>query len=253
MKNLKKVEYLPLTVLAFGILGLALRRLLYAFAVDEKNLLVSGHPLETALWAVVLAGVAVIVLFVRKLDGSNAYEDNFGPSAVAALGHFLMGYSILMLVLLDEPGMPGRIGTVWQVMGFVTAPALVWAGFCRLKGKKPFFLIHGLTSVFLLLHVVTHYQHWSGNPQLQDYVFDLFAAVMLMLFSYYAAAFEAGMGKRRMQLATGLLALLLCGVSLSGTEFPGLYVSGSVWAAADLCRLMPKPKPRESEGTDEAS
>ena len=69
MKNLKKREYLPLTVLLFGIFGLVLRRLLYAVAVDAKNLLPESHPLALLLLVVVLSGTAVILLSVRKLDG----------------------------------------------------------------------------------------------------------------------------------------------------------------------------------------
>lgn len=251
MKNLKKREYLPLAALLFGIFGLGLRRTLYRVALDEKNLLPLGHPLEIALWLLVLAGAAVICLSVRKLDGPSDYTANFSASSIAALGHFLMGFCILMTVVLKEPSMAGTAGLLWKVTGFAAAPAFAWGGFSRLKGKQPFFLIHVAGCLFLLMHVLTHYQGWSANPQLQDYFFDLFAAVALLLFSYYTALFEAGAGKRRMQLATGLLSLMLCIISLSGTEFAGLHTCGAVWAAADLCRLNPPAMP-ESEA-DHAS
>lgn len=249
MKKCNKSGWLPMAVLALGVAALVLRRALYAVAVDEKGLLVSGHPLEILLWIAVFGGTALIAAAVRKLDGSNVYEDNFRPSNLSAVAHFLMGYSILMMVLLDGPAVSGTVGSLWTVLGCVTAPGFVWAGFSRMRGKKPFFLIHAGACLFLLLHIVSHYQSWSGNPQLQDYVFDLLAAAALMLFSYYTALFEADAGKRRMQLVTGLLAVLLCGAGLSGTEFSGLYVSGALWALTDLCSLTPKPK--ESEAADE--
>lgn len=252
MKDLKKNGWLPLAALAFGIAALVLRRLLYTVAVDEKGLLTAHHPLELLLWAVVLAGVVLIVLSVRKLDGSAAYEDNFRPSNTAALGQFLMGYTVLMMVLLNDFPLEGAVGQVWKVLGFLSAPGLVWSGSCRMRGKKPFFGIHAVTCLFLLLHLVSRYQSWSGNPQLQDYLFDLLAAVALVLFSYHCAAFEAGIGKRRMQLTTGLLTLLLCGGALAGTAYSGLYVSGALWAATDLCVLDPPPKKDEVDNHETA-
>lgn len=253
MKNLKKNGWLLLTAFASGIAALLLRRRLYAVAVDGKGLLTSNHPLSIALWGVVLISAVLITVGVRKLDGSAVYEDNFSPSSAAEAGHCFMGACILLMVLSNEFALSGIIGTVWKVLGFLSAPAMVWAGICRRKGTKPFFGIHAAVCLFLLLYVISRYQGWSGNPQLQDYVFDLMAAVALILFSYHCAAFEAGMGKRRSQLITGLLAVVLCGGALAvGTGYTGLYVGGGVWAATNLCALTPPPKKEEVESHDPA-
>lgn len=245
MKYFGKRAWLPLTAVGLGFGALCLRGALYAVAVDQKNLLIAGHPLELALWAVVFAGAAVIIAGVWKLDGSNVYEDNFSASRWAAVGSAMMAAGVLVTVLNQPSAATGTVTALWKILGFLSAPAMMWAGICRGKGQKPFFGIHGLLSLFLLIHVVSRYQVWSGNPQLQDYVFELLAAVALTLFSYHCAAFEADMGKRRMQLATGLLAVLLCGGALAGTEFTALYLSGAVWAAAELCSLEPLPKKAE--------
>lgn len=246
MKNMKKPIPLLPAVLALAAAAFVLRRLLYASAVDAKNLLIANHPLSIALWTVVLAGAALIVAGVWKSDGTAACEDNFRPSNPAALGQFLMGYTVLMMVLLNDFPLEGAVGAIWKVLGFLSAPGLVWGGICRMRGKKPFFGIHAVLCLFLLLHLVSRYQTWSGNPQLQDYVFDLLASVMLMLFSYYCAALEADMGNRRMRLATGLLTVLLCGGALAvGPDYAGLSVSGAFWAAAELYR--PELPPRKEE------
>lgn len=252
MKNLKYSRSL-LTSAVFGLAALVLRRWLYAVAVDEKGLLIAGHPLTIALWTAVLAGAVLILARVRKEHGSVLYEDSFSPSLISCFSHCFMAAAILIMVLNYEFPLFGIIGTIWKVLGFLTAPAMVWAGLSRKKGMKPFFGIHAALCLFLLLHLVSRYQGWSGNPQLQDYVFELLASVMLVLFSYYCAAFEAGMGNRRMQLATGLLTVLLCGAALAlRTDCTGLYLSGALWAAADLCVPVPPAKQEEVENHDPA-
>ena len=246
MKNLKKHSLLPAAVLGLSLAAYCLRRGLYAAAVDEKGLLAANHPLEAALWAVILAGAALIVLSVRKLPGGNGYEDNFGPSRYAPIGCGFMAATVLLMTLNTDFSLPGPAGTVWRVLGFLSAPGLVWAGRCRRKGEKPFFGIHACLCLFLLLYLVSRYQSWSGNPQLQDYVFELLAAVSLTLFSYHCAAFEAGVGRRRTQLCFGLLVILLWGAANFRAQVPALYFSGMLWALTDLCRLdLPSEKDKE--------
>lgn len=242
MKNLRKPQNLPRLTVGLGVLGFVLRWTLYAVTVDEKNLLPMGHPLEILLWLVTAAAVGLILTTVWKLDGSDRYADNFQPSVAAAVGHFAAAAGILVTVLLSGAEMSGAIAKVWRVLGFLSVPALILAGANRMQGKQPMFLLHMVACLFLVLHIVNHYQSWSGNPQLQDYVFSLFGSMTLMFFAFYQAAFDAGSGKRRMQLAMGLLAVYLCCVALSGGEYPLLYLGGAVWAATDLCSLTPVPR-----------
>ncbi len=233
MKNRKFIPGLPLLAAAFSLAGFCLRMGLYALALDIKNLLIPNHPLEMGLWAVMLLGAAVILVSVRKESSSGTFEENFVPSLAAGLGQIFLGVCILATVL-SQPAF-GLLGMLWRITGFLTAPALVWGGICRRQGKRPFFGIHGIACVFLLLHMVCQYQYWSGNPQIQDFVFELLAAVSLTLFCYHCASFEAGSGSRQRQLASGLLTVLLSGPALSGTAFPALYLGGAVFAATNLC------------------
>ena len=245
MKNYRKEYGLPVLTLALGIVCLVMRQLLYAVAVDEKNLLLRDHPLEIALWIAALGSAALIVLNVWKREGSNRYEENFGPSPAAALGHFLMAAGVGMTVLFGTPGAYGALGAVWSVLGILSVPALIWAGLCRLRGKQPFFLIHAALCLFLLMHIMNQYQRWCGDPQLMNYAFSLFAAMMLALIAYQTAAFEAGCGKRRMHLGTGLLSVLFAAAALSAGEYPFLHLGGISWALTNLCSMQPRPKEGE--------
>ena len=246
MKQEKILRLLPAVMLALGGVCFALRVELYARALDEKDLLLRGHPLEKALWAVVAAAGVLAVLAAWGQKGSDRYEDNFGPSAVAALGHFLLAGGIGATALTCVPGVFGALGTAWKFLGLLAVPLLLWAGACRFRGKTPLFLIYGEVCLFLLVHVMTQYQHWCSDPQLMDYVFALLGTIALAFFAYYTAAFAADCGNRRMHLGSGLLTVLLCSGALSGGTYPLLYLGGIVWALTDLCRLQPPPEEEES-------
>ncbi len=240
-------KWLPFTVAALGMAGLLLRRLLYSVAVDHKGLLVSGHPLELGLWAVTAVAVAVLSVAAWKLDGSNAYEDNFSPSVKAAVCHILAGAGLLLTVLLNEPTLPGTMGKAWKLLGLLSGAAMAAAGFFRVLGRKPWFWLHLLPGMFLALHLLSRFQTWSADPQMMDYLFSLAGAVALLMFSIQTASFAVGLGNRRLHLFWGLLALYCCTVNVL-SPYPGLYLGGALWAGGDLCSLEPKPKKVEDKG-----
>lgn len=245
MKKYVNAKFLPAIVALGGGIGLLLRLQLYSAAVDEKNLLVPGHPLELLLLGLTAAVMAVIVLGAWPLYGSLRYSDNFPASRLAAAGSAVAAVSAVVTVLLAQP-QTGKLFVLWKVLGLLCGPCLLAAAFCRLEGKRPHFLLHGVVSVFWLLHMICHYQEWSVNPQLQDYLYSLLASVALLMFSYYQTAFDAGSGKRRTLMAVGLAGGFFGIVSLSGDVCPLLYGGFAVWALTNLCSMTPvrrRPNP----------
>lgn len=247
MNIFRNPKHLPTVTVLSGIIGMVLRWAFYAAALDEKGLLTSMHPLGIALTAFSLLILALIAVSVWKLDGSEKYEDNFAPSIAAFTGHILAALGILLTVLLNPPRMYGNLGTAWNILGIAAPVCLIIAGSCRKKGKKPFFLLHLIPCLFLVFHIVNHYQTWSGNPQLQDDIYAVFSTTTLMFFAFYSAAFDADTGHRRMHLFMGLAAVYLTLVSLTNTEYLYLYMGCACWALSDLCSLIPVPKPPEPE------
>lgn len=241
MKTRIKPTNLPTLAVVLGFLAQILRRLLYMTAVDEKNLLVTGHPLEIVLGLLSAAVLVWITLTVWKMKGSEAYEDNFTLNPRARLGHLAAAAGILLTVLTTAPGMGGYVGKCWTILGYLAPPALTAAGIARAQGKKPFFLLDLSGCLFLLLHILCQYQRWCANSQLQDYVFALFGTIALALFAFYTAAFAAGVGNRRMQLGMGLSAVYLLIAELAATPYSWLYLGGILWVLTDLCALEPQP------------
>ena len=222
------------SVFSLGLAALVLRWQLYRTAVDEKGLLVRMHPLGLVLMALTAAVLLMIYVTVRKQEEAAVFTDRSPRSIPAALGHAVMAGMILTTVLAGGPQTSGYLATVWECLGRAAFPCLVLAGTDRLRGRKSFFLLHVVPCLFFVVHIVSHYQSWSGDPQMQDYVFALLGAMALMFFGFYTAAMEAGCGSRRMRLGMGLAAIYLCLAEMAHSAYPLLYLAGMIWVMTDL-------------------
>lgn len=238
MKRNSRGRGLSVLMLLLGIAALVLRKMLYTVAVDDKGLLLQNHPLEILLTALTAAVLTVILLAVRKLQGDRCYETLYSADLPAAFGNIAAGAGILITSLTGASGVGGYLESVWRILGLAAPVCLGLAGLARAWGKKPFFLLHVAACLFYVVHIVTRYQLWSGNPQMQDYIFALLGAVALMFFGFYTAALEAGCGSLRMMRGMGLAALYLCTGELARSSCPALYLGGIFWVLTDLCSMQ---------------
>ncbi len=236
MKQLLKTNVLPLGAAILGIIGCALRWLLYAVATDQKNLIPLGHPLEIGLWLVTAAAALLILFSVWKLRNAHRGDDRFQKNIPAAAGSGFMALCILIAVLGDGLNLSG-LALVRDLLGVLSAVALAVIAMNRCQGRRPFFLLHGLVCVFFAVHGVSCYRGWSCNPQMMDYVFTLFANTGLMLFAFYHGCLEVDMGKLRMLPGVGLLTAYCCAVALSGGEYALIYLGGALWTLTNLLGL----------------
>ena len=243
--KLSKIR-LPLTVACLGAAACMLRFCLYLLGTDEKGLLISGHPLEICLCVVTAAAAALIILRTRKQTGSCSYADNFPASVLSAAGCLLLAAGICLSVMANRiVFLP--LERIRNLIGLLCLPALVFVAVCRRKGRRPGFAAHAVVCLYLALYTTSFYSQWSRHPQLQDSFFPMMGCIFLALFAYYQTAFDADMGSRRMQLATGLSAVFCCIAATvrSGAAIP-LYLTGALWALTNLCTLTP-PNPEISE------
>lgn len=239
MKNRQKGPGLPLAMVVLGNFAMVLRRQLYLTAADAKGLLMRGTLLEMMLLALTAVAGGILLLALKKDRGGNGYEENFSASVPAGLGHVAAATGIFTMVRGTAFGMPGYMGLLWQLLGMAAPVCLVLTGILRILGKKPFFLLHVVPCLFLLVHTVGNYQLWSSNPQMQDYLFALLAILALILFAHHTAAFEAGLGNRKMVLGAGLAAVYLCLAEMGWTDYPGFYFGCVFWALTGLCKAAP--------------
>lgn len=234
MKQISGSRKLSVTVLLAGLAALALRMALYAAAVDAKGLLVRWHPLEITLTVLTLTVLAILVPGVRKQEIPAGFETHFPASLPGAFGSAAAGTGILLTVLAGSSPSGSYLDAAWQILGLAAPACFLLAGLARVLGKKPFFLLHVVICLFFVLHIVTRYQLWSGNPQLQDYVFSLLGTMTLMFFGFYTAAREAGYGNYPIQLGMGLAAVYFCLGELARSSSPDLYLGGLLWVLTEI-------------------
>ena len=235
----KKTAKLIFPPLVAGVLTLGLRLYLYRTGFDHKNILSSYHPLH--LICMGLAGLTALylALAVRKLDGSKKPRRNFPPHPLRDLAIIAAGCLIAVhgIVLFREA--TAILPRIRASLALGAACAMLLCPFVPRKKLGLKSLLHGIITVFFAVDMLCRYREWSGNPQLPDYVFQIFACIALCLCSYHRLAFDAELGKRRMLLWTSMMALYLCVSCVSGPDTEIFYLGGALWAGSCLC--SPKP------------
>lgn len=213
--------------LAAGLLGLLLRLTLLQTGMDDQGLLVTGHWADTASWLLTAATIGIVFLYTRKCTGQNAYDTAFPASALRAAGSLIAACGFLLSGTPVTTAV--RLAQAEPVLRILAAVALVAVAYCRFRGRKPSFLLHGTVCLYLALRMVCRYQIWSADPQLQHYAFYLGAHVALMLSCYQLAAFDADSGNHRSLWGWSLGAAYLCLAAVPGSEDPFFLLSGAVW------------------------
>ena len=227
---MKLRKYLPVGALLLGMECQYLRRLLYSVYLDDIGLLKTGTALEWGIYALAALSLLLFAAAARKPQ-----EMEVSPSsAIAALGQ-LIGAAGMGWTALRYPGeMPGLLGTLWKLLGIASCLCLIWSAFCVWSKKTPGFLPLLIPCLFWLVHLIDNYRGWSGQPQLQSYLFALIGTMAMALFAYYTAAEAVGMGKPRLRVFSALSACFFClAAMLPGPEKAQiLFFTSALWAVS---------------------
>ena len=240
MKNILKPVNLPWLMLATGGLGLLLHLWLLN-TKDSEGFLAVWHISEILMW-VLTAGVVVLLLWLtsRLLEASK-YQFNFPPSEPFGVGTWLGALGIGGTSLIELLSGADILSGITAVLGLISAVALVIVGLLRIKGLRPSALLHGTVCVYLMIRIICLYRHWSSDPQLMDYCFQILALVSLMIAVYHRATFDADFGKRRPYAFFNLLSVYFCCLALPGWENTAFFLGCGVWMFTDTCNLTPMP------------
>ena len=237
-ENLSRKLY-PLLGLALGLVGAGCRFLLYALGMDEKGLLVPGHPAAVLLWVVTAAAVLAAVLAAMTFREDNKAPDETCRSIPEALGTAVMALGVLSTLILPENNGIATLLRLHRILSVLAFFCLLAAAVFRLMGKPVPFGCYAGAAVFFFVHVVTRYRAWSGNPQMADYLHALGAGLCLSLVSYYETALVVGLGGRRQRFALGILGIFCCVAAAARGEYPALHLCGAVWILSVLLTVRP--------------
>jgi hypothetical protein len=235
MKRTISPAKLPLLVLGCGALGLLLRIWLYGTGIDDRGLLVRWHPAGILLTLLAIAVPVFLILQCKNDKLKGSYRQNFPPSLPAFLGSIAEALGIFLLsmgILMDHPDM---LNSITGILGILCFPALVIAGHARWKGHRPSFLFHALVSLFFALRLFSQYRSWSSDPQLQDYCFQMFAIICLMMTAYQRTAFDLKIYNRRVYRFFSLAAVFFCCLSLNSPNSRLFFLTTAIGVYTDLC------------------
>ena len=244
MKKPVKADLLKYLIPGAGGLGLVLRILLYATGIDGRSLLVRGHWASAALCVLTLVVLAATFLATRPLGGSVDHRTAYPVSAAAAIGAFAAMIGIGNTTVTEFAEFSSRLHLIMWLLGLLSTVFMGCIGFCRLTGRKPSFLLSAVICLYFALRMISRYQRWSADPQLQDYCFYLMAYVALMLTAYQHAAFDADMGNHRALWFCSLMAVYLCCVSLQESPDTCLLLGCGIWAFSNLTKMTVCPRRR---------
>lgn len=225
-------KLLPLAALVMGLACQIGRWTLYRTAVDATGLLTAGTPLEWGSYALSILAIGLFAAAVGKMGETEASSEPI----LAGLGQLIGGLGLGWTAVRYSGEMPGLLGILWKILGIAAAICLLWSALQTVQKKTPHFLALLAPCLFWLVHLIDNYRGWSGQPQLQSYLFALLATMAMALFTYYTAAEAVGMGKPRLRVFSGLSAGYLClAAMLPGPEKTQLlFFTSALWAISCL-------------------
>ena len=126
------------------------------------------------------------------------------------------------------------MGLLTFIVSIAAAICMVILAYFRLKGIRPAMALHTVLTVFLMLFLVCNCRIWGSEPQIEAYIFPLFAGVFLMLSAYYTTVLDVRKGSRARLVFLNQAALYFCCLSLTGKN-RFFYLAMVIYLALDLC------------------
>ena len=236
MKKLTNPTFLPTFTLTAGIIGLALRVWLFFGGMDKKGLIIDSHPANILTFVLTALVLAVIFVSIRPLNAVDRYQQLFPSARFPASGCIVAAVGIIWVSFRDMSQRLDTITIVSLILGLLAVISLLMLAYCRFNRARPLCYYHAVITVYLMLHLISQYRLWSGEPQLQIYFFPLLSSVFLMLSAYHSAVLDARKSGRRWFVLCNQGALFCCCLSLWGDNWP-FYLAMGIWSISGLCTL----------------
>lgn len=243
----------PLPVLGLtmggGILGFVLRKVMLKTGFDGKGIQISGHWTFTALLILSVLLLGCLAYLCRHMGTRSKYEENFAPSRFAGGCGLLAGVLLFISQLLGLLSTGDVFEMVVGALGIAGALSLCVLGALRCRGGS-WLSLHGVVTAALAAILISRFRHWSSDPLLGDYCFQLLANVFAMLASYHLGCFRLDKGKRRVCIFHTMAAVFFSMISLADTGWETLLFNGAMilWLFPGVCDLNKPARPRRRLG-----
>lgn len=242
MKKTVSPQNLSLLCACSGVVCFILRLWLLTGSVDEKGLLVTSHPGNILCW--VLTGV-ITVLLILSLWGQKG-RCIFPPQKWNALGMLLRALAFAILALWGFGNEP-LLCRLTAIAAIPSALCALFVAYNRTQGRRTHVLLSLPAVVCLVLLLLSRYQVWSAEPELQRYLFPLVSLVCIMMASYQHIAAQLGMGSSFIYLLFGCGGIYFCLGAAAGPDRPLFFLLMGMWLLMDIATMTLRPS-RQAQG-----
>jgi hypothetical protein len=242
MRKFINSKTIPYIVVICSVLGFLLRLWTIGEGQDAFGLYPSCPLGWGLLWGLTGLLAAMILFACYPLKTSGLYETNYPKSVAGFLGSLAAGIGMALTGLwkMQDQLLPVTNFDRFVNIGSLAAGGiLIILGLCRVYGKKPHFLLHGVLCLFFAARLFHHCRLWSNEPQVGAVVLPFLSSLVMMLACYQRTCFDVGMGNRRVCLLWTLMAAYLCILAVLSFEEVLFYGTGALWLLTDLCSLRP--------------
>lgn len=223
MKFLSKLPFVTALCTGLGLLCLCIRQWMFRTGVDDKGLLIIGHPGLLISWALLAVTVAVLFLSLRE---RQVFRFSSTPLSITGTVFFTIGYGYASWQLLSSRAQV--LSLVAGILGILSCLCALLAIIlhCSKRHVHPF--VYCPAVLFFLFFLVCRYQQWSGEPELQRYLFQTLCVIFLMLSAYHRAALAADRKGARIYLLFSRAAIFFCISAIPGSQYGVLYGCSAV-------------------------
>jgi len=218
MKYLSKLPVLTGLCAGLGLICLCIRQWLLQGGTDEKGLLISGHP---GIFLSVLILAAVVCLLCLSLRQRQVYRFNNSTLSIVSMLFSAIGYGYAAWKLLFSHAYP--LYVVTGLLGIISVLCALFIAFSLFRKLRVHPLVYCPFVLFFLFFLICRYQQWSGEPELQRYLFQMLGVISLMMAAYHRAALAADKKGARNYLLLSRAAVFFCIAAIPGSAYGILY------------------------------
>ena len=250
MKDFAKPGFLTTVCAIGGLFCLYARQWMLSTGVGPTGLIYTRHTGALMGWGVTAIVCIFLFLSLRwrprcricatplSALGQLCAAAGFGSAAWTLSENGALFLSAA--TLLQTRASSQFLSLIAAVLGAVCCVMSLWAAVAAFRGKQPPVPAFFPAVVFFMLFLVCRYRQWSGEPELQRYLYQMLATVALLLTAYRWASMTVVKRDAWNYLPISRAALFFCLAAVADGSFLLLYGCMALSIAVDGCTPVQK-------------
>lgn len=191
----------------------------------------------TLLAVLSVAAVALFGVFSRLLQPAGAYQAGNSRSLPQLIVGGLAGLLALIggLAQLAQGGSP-----VIAVGGLAVAFCWLSTVYLRQTDRRVSVWLYTVPALYFALELVMEFRHWSGDPQIMHYCYELLGLICAMFAVFHMGGFCFEQGKRRLAVFACLCGMVFSSVALADIHGGRRWMQAAtiLWLAINAWQLL---------------